>query len=458
MTLEELIRRTRADLNARIARHNAITEELATLRAAEPPDQERIAALLTERQNLAAERTQLASQLTDYEAEQREDAAVARLQAEVTPTPGSVPSRARAEVRGEPNPVYRRDTAREVSYFRDLFDAPRGERGALERLTRSQERAVSTGAGTGGEFAPPAWIIEDFVEFARADRVVADVIGTEPLEDGMSSINLPKIATGAGVAVQQTQNTTITDTGFTTTSVSSGIATITGKQKVSIQELRQTGIAIDRVILGDLAGAYAAMLDAQVISGSGANGQLRGLITAGTTVTFTTTQPAVVSTTIANSFYSKALGALSGMATDRKRPGTHWFLSPRRWYWILSALDSSNRPLVAASGVGMNQAAVTEGEPVAEGYGGIFLGLPAYIDGNIPTDGGVATNQDVAVLIRKPDMRLYESPVEQATFDATYADENAVLFRVLGFSAFIPDRHQASVQVISGTGLVAPTF
>lgn len=460
MTLEQLMRRTRDEINARITRHNEISGELATLRASETPDQARIDALRAEQATLATERTQLQSQLTDYEAEAREDAAVQALQAQVTPTPaaGALPARAQTTVVREDNPVYRRDTAREASFFRDLFEARQGNRGAQERLAQSQERAVTTGAGTGGEFAPPAWIVEDFVEYARADRVAADLIGSEPLQEGMSSINLPKIATGAGVAVQQTQNTTVTETGFTTTSVSSGIVTISGKQTISIQELRQSGIAIDRVVLGDLAAAYAADFDGQVIAGSGANGQLRGMVTAGTTVTFTTTQPSVVSTSATDSFYSKALGALSGMATSRKRPATHWLMSPRRWYWILAALDSTNRPLVAASGPGLNQPAVTAGEPVAEGYGGVFLGLPVYVDGNIPTNIGTGTNQDVVLLMRKPDLRLYESELETASFDATYADKNSVLFRVLGFSAFIPDRHQASVQVISGTGLVAPTF
>ena len=50
------------------------------------------------------------------------------------------------------------------------------------------------------------------------------------------------------------------------------------------------------------------------------------------------------------------------------------------------------------------------------------------------------------------------SATPTASFDATYAASNSILYRVLGFAAFIPDRFQASVQVISGTGLVAPSF
>ena len=61
-------------------------------------------------------------------------------------------------------------------------------------------------------------------------------------------------------------------------------------------------------------------------------------------------------------------------------------------------------------------------------------------------------------MLRTADMWLWESELETASFDATLAAQNSVLFRVLGFAAFIPDRFQASDQVIAGTGLVAPSF
>ena len=124
---------------------------------------------------------------------------------------------------------------------------------------------------------------------------------------------------------------------------------------------------------------------------------------------------------------------------------------------MLGALDSSNRPLVVPSGAGSNQVGVS-GALVAQGYAGEMLGLPVYVDPGIPTNLGTGTNQDVVFVLRKSDLQLWESAVETASFDATYADQNSILYRVLGFSAFIPHRHQASVQVIGGTGLVAPTF
>ena len=132
-------------------------------------------------------------------------------------------------------------------------------------------------------------------------------------------------------------------------------------------------------------------------------------------------------------------------------------MHPRRWAWVLGALDSSNRPLVVPTGAGSNQAAAS-GALVAQGYAGEMLGTSVYVDPNIPTNRGTGTNQDVVFVLRRGDLQLWESSVETASFDATYADQNSILYRVLGFAAFIPHRHQASVQVIDGTGLVAPTF
>lgn len=451
MKIEELIRRLQEQMNARIVSYNDLTEQLNTCRSAESIDLVREAGLVEQRSSAQADIDALRVRIEGMEKEARDDAAIAKLQSQ------TMAPEARVQVGAEANPVYRKGDT-EHSYFRDLFSSRHaGDQGASQRLANSQVRAASSTAGAGGEMAPPLWLIDEFVGLARAGRIIADQLPTEFLPGGVSSINLPKITAGASVAVTVTQNTTITESSVTTTSVSSGITEITGKQTVPLALLRQSGISLDSVIVGDLAAAYATMLDQQVISGSAASGQLRGLITAGTTVTYTSGAPAVVSTTAANSFYMKVLSAQASLAGTRFLPADKIFMHPRRWAWILGALDSSNRPLVVPNGPAFNQVAVA-GEQVAEGPAGQLLGLPVFVDPNIPTNLGVATNQDVVFVVRSSDLKLYESAVETASFDATYADQNSILYRVLGFSAFIPNRHQASVQVISGTGLVAPAF
>lgn len=359
----------------------------------------------------------------------------------------------------EQNPVYRKE-GRE-SYFKDLFFAGQGSSAestqARDNLARSQEtRALTTVAGAGGQFAPPAWLVDEYIALARAARVTADLVQHDVLPGGVSSINLPSVATGTTAAVQNPQNTAVSNTDLTTGSVTSSITTIAGQQVVSLQLLRQSGIPLDRVILGDIAAAAASALDVQVINGSNASGQLKGLVTSGTTLTWTTASPAVVSATAANSFYNKIINGIYTLATSRYLPANAIVMHPTRWGWVLEALDSQLRPLVVPNGPAFNALAV-QGEPAAQGYAGTLAGLPVYVDPNIPTNLGAGTNQDPVFVLRTSDHWLYETPIEQTTWEATYANQNSVLFRALSFAAFLT-RYSASAQVINGTGTITPTL
>jgi HK97 family phage major capsid protein len=369
--------------------------------------------------------------------------------------------RTRAAVVSEPNPVYRKDDT-STSYFRDLalsgmpgMGHERAE--AQDRLIRSQEtRAgdLTTVAGAGGEFAPPLWITSEFIGLARAGRVTADLTNKQPLPAGVSSINLPKVATGTAAGVQATQNSALTDTALTTTSVSSGITTVGGRQIVSMQLLQQSGIPFDNVVLQDLAAAYAVQVDSQVLYGSNSNGQVKGLVSCATNNAFTSGSPAPASVTNANSLYYIAQKAAAAVQTSIYKAPDAMIMHPNRWAWILGSVDSSARPLVVPTGTGFN--GVGTGGPVGEGFAGTFGGLPVYLDANISTTANSATNQDEIYLIRRDECWLYESPVQAESFTATYADNASVLFRVLGYLAFIGNRRSGAVQSIRGTGLIAP--
>lgn len=455
-TITELLARKNGELAGKVSEYNGIVEELNVLRGQDAPDEALVSDKKARKDALNADIDKMRGEIASYEVEARVDAEVARLQATVTEERAPKVEE-RVQVVSEANPVYRKGDS-QTSYFRDIFDAGRGSRDAGDRLARSQEsRTATTVAGAGGTFAPPLWLVEDFVAIARAGRVTADLGNVAQLPGGVSSINVPKVTGNSVPGVTETQNTSITQSNFTTTSVSSGIATISARQTVSLELLSQSGVPIDQVILSDLAAGYAVTLDQQVINGSGAAGQLRGLITAGTTVTYTSAAPAVVSTTAANNFYTKVLAAASTMHGARFLAPQAVVMHPRRWAWTLAGLDGANRPIVTPSSATFN-AIGQGGAPVAQGYVGDLGGIPVFVDPNIPTNRGASTNQDVVFVLRTSDLWLWESETESASFDATLAAQNSVLFRVLGFAAYIPDRHQASVQVIDGTGLTAPTL
>jgi HK97 family phage major capsid protein len=377
---------------------------------------------------------------------------------------GTAKTETRATVTAEPNPVYRQDD-HSVSFFRDLamhqLNRSVGNFSLAEsrdRLARSQEtRAgdLTTVAGAGGEFAPPLWQVENFAALARAGRVTADLVNHEVLPSGVSSVNLPKVSSGVTVAVQQTQNSALSDTAMTTTSVSTGITTVGGKQIVSMQLLQQSGIPFDRVILQDLAKAYAVQVDTQVLYGTNANGQVRGLVGFATNNAFTTASPAPASVTNANSLYYVTQKAAAAIATTIFEPADAIVMHPARWAWIAGSVDTAGRPFVVPNGQNFNPLGLDDGK-VAQGAVGTFAGLPVFTDPNISTTANSATNQDEIYVVRRDQLWLYESPVQQASFDATYADNASVLFRILGYIGFIPNRYTGSVQSIRGTGLIAP--
>lgn len=457
-TINDLLARKQKNLADLVASYNTDVEKLNELRGQDAPDEQAVKDLKARKDATHAQIDTLRGEIMSLEIEARVDSEVSKLQGVVSEE-RQAPAEKREEalIVSESNPVYRKGDS-STSYFRDIFDAARGDRGAGDRLARSQEvRTATTVAGAGGTFAPPLWLVEDFVAIARAGRVTADLGNVASLPGGVSSVNVPKVTGNSLPAVTETQNTSITQSNFTTTSVSSGIATISARQTVSLELLSQSGVPIDQVILSDLAAGYAVTLDSQVISGSGSAGQLRGLLTAGTTVTYTSAAPAVVSVTAANNFYTKVLAAASTMHGTRFLAPQAIVMHPRRWAWTLAGLDGSNRPIVTAGNPSFNAIGVG-GAPVAQGYVGDLGGIPVFVDPNIPTNLGAGTNEDRVLVLRTDDLWLWESETQSASFDATLAAQNSVLFRVLGFAAYIPDRHQASVQVIAGTGLVAPTL
>lgn len=361
--------------------------------------------------------------------------------------------------------VYTRENTRSASYFMDLYRAQhKQDRGAEERLRRNdaqvrESRALgNTGAtgGSGGEFAPPEWLVAEYVKLARPGRIGADLFTKMPLPAGVSSVNIPRVATGTTVAPQTTQNTALSQTDLTTNSLSSGIVTVGGKQVVSLQLIEQSAIPFDEVILQDLALAYAGQLDVQALSGAGTGGTLRGLgSAAGLTVqAYTQTTPAVAG---AGGLYANIMKAIASVYSTRYLSPDTILMHPRRWSFIGASFDAQNRPLIVPVGSAYNPIGTQDAE-VAQGKVGNIGGLDVYVDPNIPTNVGAGLNQDVIYVFRRGDIMLWESAPKAETFMEPYADSNGVLFRMYAYSALVPDRYGSSVVQITGTGTVTPSY
>lgn len=336
------------------------------------------------------------------------------------------------------------------SFFRDL--ARRALRNDSEATTRLEQhqRAISTTDGAIGEVVPPTWIISDLIELVRAGRVAADQVRRESWPGGTDSISLPRVTTGTAVAQQATQNTNLNNQDMATDSVKAVVKTVGGVQTVSQQLIDLSPLNIDEIVLGDLAADYAVKVDQFLLTNNATDA--KGILSASgvNAITYTDASPSLPE------LYAKIADAVRQVHEGRMLPPDKIFMHPRRWAACLASLDTANRPLLTP--YAPSNAPGTTNGPVSQGLVGQIQGLPVYVDPNIPTNLGAGTNEDRIIVLRSSDVILYESTPRAAAFTETKAEQLSVLFRIYGYLGVFTERLPKAISVISGTGLVTPTF
>jgi HK97 family phage major capsid protein len=307
--------------------------------------------------------------------------------------------------------------------------------------------------GQGGYFVPPLWLVDEYIDLPRFGRTFANTVRNLTLPSGTDSINVPKVATGSLTGVQTADAAAVTSQDMTDTFVSAPVRTIAGQQDIALQLLDQSPVGFDEIVFADLMADYNLRLDTQCLSGSGTSGQLKGVLNVSgiTAVTYTDASPTVPE------LYLPWLQSMSKVATGRKMPATAAFVTPARWYWMMSALDSSNRPLVLPdTSSPFNPLALQTGSD-SEGYVGKVAGLPTLTDGNIPSNLGAGTNEDRAIIARTSDIYLWEGAMRSRVLTEVLSGTLQVRLQVWNYAAFMADRRPEAIAVISGTGLIAPS-
>ena len=352
-------------------------------------------------------------------------------------------------ITSEPD-VYRPDQ-REVSFFRDLYRAHKGERDAQDRLARhraqSEARDLSSSSDTGGQdFVPPVYLEELYVEVNRQARKVVNTIPTLPLPDAGMSITLPKLDTGSSVAASA-DNGTVSETDATTSTVTANVRLFAGQQDVSVALFERTNM--DAIILADLISAYDAALEAAVINGtSGADSHVGLLQVASTNgVTYTDDSPTAAET------IGPVFDAISAIEqeTAGRYSATHLAMTPRRAAFLAGSTSTSNSLFQVG----------TYPQSLGEQGGGTlltFAGLPVITTTGIPSNLGAGTNQDRIIAYSADTMRLMEGPIRTRVLTEVLSGSLTVRIQAYAFSAFASERHPKSISVISGTGLTTPAF
>jgi HK97 family phage major capsid protein len=305
--------------------------------------------------------------------------------------------------------------------------------------------------GQGGNFVPPLWLVDEYVDLARFGRTTANLCKSMALPSGTDSINLPKVATGTATGVQTADAQAVTSTDLTDTSVSAPVRTIAGQQDIAIQLLDQSPISFDEVVFADLIADYNAQLDTQVINGSGNSGQLKGILNVSgiNAVTYTDGTPTLPE------LWLPLLQSASKVATGRKiAPATGVVMTPSMWYWALSQLDTTNRPLLVPNTNAFNSMG-DGGALEADGPAGVFTyGLPAFLDGNIPSNLGGGTNETRVITARFSDLFLWEGSMRTRVLQEVLSGTLQVRLQVYNYVAFMGDRRPTSISAISGTGVI----
>jgi HK97 family phage major capsid protein len=467
MTLQEILARAQGVLQTAITERSAAQATLLNLRSQENLSEADVTSATALRDSATERVNSAQAEVERWQAEIVEEERITALSTQVRETAPRPPAGYdnQARVTSEPE-VYRQGG--DVSYFRDLMRAQTrtgvGISEAGDRLQRNsrqfadqvrnapreQTRALTTTDGAGGDFVPPLWLINEFIELARPGRVTADLVRGQVLPGGTDTISLPRLATGTATAQQATQNTAIQNTDATTNSVSATVLTLAGGQSMAQQLLDQSPINMDDILLEDLASDYAVKADVFVIQNNATNAV--GLISAaGTNVNVTAT-----TLTGAGSLWAKLADGIQQIHTTRYMPPSAIVMHPRRWAWIISQVDTAGRPLVTPDAA-FNPIA-NSGGVISAGRVGVMQGLPVYTDPNLPTNLGAGTNQDPVLLMRERDVIFYESaPRAEASIQPGFMSLTVNL-RFFRYVALHASRFPKSVAVLNGVGLVTPTF
>ena len=149
------------------------------------------------------------------------------------------------------------------------------------RLPSTVEYRVSpsTKDGQGGEFSPPLWVMERFATAPRPRRVLAAVLPSFPLPDGVSEVKLPRITTGTELGTPP-DNAAVPIRDVITAAAESQVTTVEGASDWSMQTFEQspTGAHLDWAIMKDLNEGADAKLEEKLFTGTGGGREITGIL------------------------------------------------------------------------------------------------------------------------------------------------------------------------------------
>ncbi len=303
----------------------------------------------------------------------------------------------------------------------------------LARLGKLQRDLSAAGANDLLRPSAPGYLIKTWGRAAVATGTLFDVFERQPLERGMvdtvsnvPTVKIPRLTVGPATAVQTAENAAVTEVDAQSTSASAPVATIAGQEDVSRQLFEFSQPAIDEVVVDALARDFGAKFDSQLINGSAAGGQTRGLLQVASILSVTgdvsTAQAFVASIWKAAS----QLAGASGFG-DPNPADYVVILAPRRLAWLQGNLSYPATQL-----------------------------LPGRVvtSGGVPLSLGASTNEDVALVVQRDNVLVLGNSPQFRVFEQIGSSTQTVRISGWGSMALLV-RNPTSVAKV--TGLTAPT-
>jgi hypothetical protein len=322
-----------------------------------------------------------------------------------------------------------------------------------ERVERGQylQRAAGTGAFAG--LTVPQYLTDMYAPAVANLSPFADACNKHDLPENGMTVNISRITTATSVALQTSENASVSNTDIDDTLLTIAVQTAAGQQTLSRQAIER-GTGVEGIVMDDLFRRYATTKDSTLI-----NQATTGLSAVGTSVAYADASPT------AAELWPKLLGAASGAEAALLGYGGADIavMHSRRWYWMQSQLTNS-WPLVSQPGMGGtgNDGAMATANLSGYGRGARGMlpsGLVVITDNNIPTTKGGGTEDEIYVTSSQ-ECHLWEDPNAPVFIRAEQpaAGSLGILLVLYGYFAYTFSRFSNSVQLIGGTGLIAPTF
>ena len=293
-------------------------------------------------------------------------------------------------------------------------------------------------------------------------RVTADICARYAIPTMGQVISLPRVTAKAGAGIQPAEGDDVTNSSPGTTEVELPVSTIAGGIEISRQAIER-GMLVESIVMDELRMAMDQDCNEQVLRGTGANGQVQGILgygaRANTNYTWVEANPS------STKLWQVIIHVATRIAANRQMMPDIALFAPRRWGALIGGVDTVGRPLSGAMvDIARNVLAIGNIAPpdlrVAMSSGTIF-NLDCMQDPNIPTKFTNAINtvsnagtQDRIIIAHRGDLILLESATPMnLRFEASGAKKLLVDLISYGYIAFTSARYPDGVGVINGTGL-----